>query len=190
MKTVLIVNGSPSGNKGNCQQLIKYIQKSFNRSFKIKVVHLAQVKSYKSILAEFEKCDGALFVTGTYWDSWGSPLQKLLEEMTVLEGSPSVVGKPCGVFVLMHSVGGKGILSRLQGVLSTMGFLIPPMSGMVYSLVSDLALKGQASVHKDDLWELGDVSRVLENFKLSLDIKVQWKVWPVDRKNFRKTWLK
>jgi len=189
MKKILLFNGSPQGRHGNCQKLILEIQKQLKTRATLEVIHLADKKSFKPIVDKIKKADGVLFVTGTYWDSWGSPLQKLLEEMTELEGCPELLGKPCAVFVLMHSVGGKGVLSRLQGVLSTMGFLIPPMTGMVYSLASDLALKNSRSVHKDDFWQLEDTEKVLENFLLSLQIKISWASWPVDRKNFRKLWL-
>lgn len=190
MSTVLILNGSPSGKNGNCNRLIKNIQKSFSKDLKVKVIHLSEVKKISSLYKDIEKASGFIFVTGTYWDSWGSPLQKFLEEATDLEGTESFVGKPAGVFVLNHSVGGKAVLSRLQGVLSTFGCLIPPMSGMVYSLVTSLALKNpQSKKYKDDFWSLDDVSMILENFELALDIKTKWKTWPVDRKNFRKNWL-
>lgn len=187
---ILILNGSPSGSSGNCQVLIREIQKSLKSKAQSKVLHLAESLKTSRIIKDIQSAEAVIFVTGTYWDSWGSPLQKILEDMTELEGSPALVGKPCAVFVLMHSVGGKGVLSRLQGVLSSMGFLIPPMSGMVYSLVSNLALKNPKNPHVDDLWNFDDIERILSNLILSLSIQVPWIIWPVDGKNFRKKWLK
>jgi hypothetical protein len=69
------------------------------------------------------------------------------------------ISKPCAVFILMQSVGGKSVLSRLQGVLSMMGLLIPPMSGMAYSLVSDLAMK-VPSTQNEDFWSFKDANQV------------------------------
>lgn len=190
MSTVLILNGSPKAKHGNSNNFIKIIQKTLPKSLKTKVIHLAEVKKTSSLFKEIDKAAGFIFVTGTYWDSWGSPLQKFLEEATDLEGTKSFVGKPAAVFVLNHSVGGKAVLSRLQGVLSTFGCLIPPMSGMVYSLVTSLALKTSLSKkYKDDFWSLDDIAMILENFELALNIKTKWKAWPVDRKNFRKNWV-
>ena len=189
MKTILLLNGSPSGSKGNCQILIKKIQKTLPKTFKTKVIHLNEDINTKILYKSIDTADGFIFVTGTYWDSWGSPLQHFLETVTDLEGTKSFVGKPCAVFVLNHSVGGKAVLSRLQGVLSTFGCLIPPMSGMVYSLVTKLALKNSKSVHKDDLWTLDDLDMIVENFVLAIGIKTAWITWPVDRKNFRKNWI-
>ncbi len=189
MKKVLVLNGSPEGKSGNCGRWIRAVRDGMLDGVRVEVVHLSEKTSLRATVGLFAKVDGVIFVTGTYWDSWGSPLQRLLEEMTELEGSAALLGKPCAVFVLMHSVGGKGILSRLQGVLSTMGFLIPPMSGMVYSLASHLAMRNSKSVQQEDFWEMDDIGRILQNFCLSLEIQVPWQSWPVDRKNFRKRWL-
>lgn len=193
MKKILIFNASPTGDKGNCAKLIKKnILPSLAKSVKAEVVHLAKLKNNKKLAQSIQKASGFIFVTGTYWDSWGSPLQKYLEEMTDLEGTPAYLGKPAAVVILNHSVGGKSVLSRLQGVLVTLGCMIPPMSGMVYGLNTDLALKnsGKAkSSHQDDFWSLDDLQLILENLVRSLKIEVVWAQWPVDRKNFKKLWL-
>ncbi len=197
--SILILNGSPSGSKGNCEVLIRNLSAQFKRDSdgkkeEVQVVHLTEIKwtaaETKKVFAIIEKAHGFIFVTGTYWDSWGSPLQMFLENVTPLEGRPAFLGKPAVVLVLNHSVGGKGVLSRLQGVLSTLGCLIPPMSGMVYSWVSQQALK-KASVGEtqSDLWSLEDLTQILENFKKALQIKVKWTSWPVDRNDYRKIWL-
>lgn len=188
MKKILILNGSPSGEKGNCAVWILALSRILKTKADVDVVHLAR-RSYSARLrSQIEKAEGVIFVSGTYWDSWGSPLQKLLEDMTDLEASEALVGKPAAVFILMHSVGGKSVLSRLQGVLSTMGFLIPPMSGMVYSLVSDIALKNKTS-HAKDFWQKEDAELILENFLKACDLKVLWTTWPVDKKNPKRKWL-
>jgi NAD(P)H-dependent FMN reductase len=188
MKSVLVLNGSPSGDNGNCAAFIKKISK-LDRTLSIDVVHLARTSPNASLKNKIAASDGVIFVTGTYWDSWGSPMQKLLEGITDMEGTPALMGKPCAVMVLMHSVGGKSVLSRLQGVLSTMGFLIPPMSGMVYSLVSDIALKSK-STHAKDFWQIEDAELILENLKVAMAMKVQWTTWPVDKKDPRRKWFK
>ncbi|MEQ1722683.1 MAG: NAD(P)H-dependent oxidoreductase [Pseudobdellovibrio sp.] len=196
MKKILIFNSSPESEKGNCAQLIKKsILPSLAKSVKTEVVHLAKLKNYKTnkkLLKSIHQASGFIFVSGTYWDSWGSPLQQYLEEMTHLEGTQAYLGKPAAVIILNHSVGGKSVLSRLQGVLVTLGCLIPPMSGMVYGLNTDLALKNSSfakSSHQDDFWSLDDLQLILQNLVLSLKIEIAWTMWPVDRKNFKKRWL-
>lgn len=189
MKKILILNGSPSGDKGNCAQFIKKLAKRAPKEAAFEVVHLARKPFGVKLAKQMKAADGFIFMTGTYWDSWGSPLQKLLEDMTDLEGTDALMGKPAAVIVLMHSVGGKGILSRLQGVLSTMGLLIPPMCGMVYSLVSDIALKSPSS-HAKDFWQKEDAELILENLLKATEIQVSWATWPVDKKDPRRIWLK
>ncbi|MGE5087458.1 MAG: flavodoxin family protein [Bacillota bacterium] len=186
-RKVLLLNGSPSGARGNCAEFIRGIKTRTDA--KIDVLHLAKEKFDSTFKRKVAEADAIIFVTGTYWDSWGSPLQRFLEDMTEMEATPAIMGKPCAVFVLMHSVGGKSVLSRLQGVLSTMGFLIPPMSGMVYSLVSDIALKSKTS-HDKDFWQLDDATLIMENLLKACDLNVQWTTWPVDKKDPRRKWLK
>lgn len=187
-RKILILNGSPNGRKGNCGHWIRFIEKELKGHGRTEVVTLADKGFGSGLQKSLDAADGVIFVTGTYWDSWGSPLQKLLEDMTNLEASPTLMGKPAAVFVLMHSVGGKSVLSRLQGVLSTLGFLIPPMSGMVYSLVSHIALKTKSSFAKD-FWQKDDVSLILQNFLIACDLKTPWISWPVDKKDPRRKWL-
>jgi len=194
MQRILILNGSPQGKKGNCAVLAQKITALLPKQVSSSVTNLSDVLAKPSSLSalkqKFKKADAVIFLTGTYWDSWGSPLQKFLEDITALEATPELMGKPCAVFVLMHSVGGKGVLSRLQGVLSTMGLLIPPMSGMVYSLTADLALKAGAHEQEADFWQLDDIHRILKNLLLSTQIKVAWTAWPVDKDDPRRRWLR
>lgn len=186
---ILILNGSPQGGSSNCATFSKMLQGLAKQNATSEVIHLSRTKYSATLKSKILKSDAILFVSGTYWDSWGSPLQSLLEKMTELEGHPALMGKPTAVFILMHSVGGKGILSRLQGVLSTFGFLIPPMSGMVYSLVSDIALRTRSS-HADDFWRPEDAELILENILRATRTKIDWVSWPVDKKNPARKWLK
>lgn len=195
-KKILIFNASPEGPNGNCAHLIKKnIKPKLDQSVKTEIVHLAHIKNFKGqkkLLNSIHRASGFIFVSGTYWDSWGSPLQKFFEEMTHLEGTKAYLGKPAAVIILNHSVGGKSVLSRLQGVLVTLGCLIPPMSGMVYGLNTELALKKASKVksaHQADFWSLDDLELIIENLLLSLKIEMPWATWPVDRKNFKKLWL-
>jgi NADPH-dependent FMN reductase len=185
---ILILNGSIHGEAGNCGLLIRRLKKN-HREIHFHVVNLAKTSFGPGLTKKISKADAILCMTGTYWDSWGSPLQKFLEDATDLEARPEILGKPLGVCVLMHSVGGKAVLSRLQGVFSTMGFLIPPISGMVYSLSGQLALKSK-NVHAKDFWCVEDLDVIVENLKLAAQRKTAWVTWPVDRKNFKKKWVK
>ncbi|MBC7465772.1 MAG: hypothetical protein H7256_07255 [Bdellovibrio sp.] len=82
------------------------------------------------------------------------------------------------------------MLSRLQGVLSTFGCLIPPMCGMVYAWVSQQVSKGAVTADAaEDLWSLDDIDTILKNFTLAMTIRPKWQSWAVDRKNYRHLWL-
>jgi NAD(P)H-dependent FMN reductase len=185
---LLILNGSPQGAAGNCAVLIRKIKKNFPH-VQATSVDLQRSGFSPTLRKKIKAAEALLFITGTYWDSWGSPLQKFLEEATLLEAHPDILGKPAGVVVLMHSVGGKGVLSRLQGLLSSFGFLLPPLTGMVLSLVGQLALT-RKSTQAEDFWNLQDLGVILKNLELATKNRWAWAAWPVDRKNFKKTWLK
>ena len=91
----------------------------------------------------------------------------------------------------MHSVGGKGVLSRLQGVLSTLGCLIPPMSGMVYSLATHLAIRHappDASAPYADFWQVDDFDTIAHNLLEAVSGGAGWRAWRVDGGDAGRHW--
>ena len=151
------------------------------------------LETLEKVKSLYQSHEAVIFTTGTYWDSWGSPLQQFLEQTTALEAHECLLGKPCAVIVSMHAVGGKEILSRLQGVLNTQGFLIPPMSGFVYSLTQKISSESSSSFH-DDFWTLEDLQYLFHNLLVSVEDhqsrKSSFKVWPVDHKDPSRIWIK
>ena len=194
MKKILILNGSLTGKSGNTEHLITELRKHFkNRSTSCEVVELNDFMDKKISLPELkeklQEAHGFIFTSGTYWDSWGSPMQYFLEATTEFEASDVFVGKSAAVLITMHAVGGKGVLSRLQGVLNTQGLLIPPMSGMVYSLAQQLALTTE-STFAEDFWSLEDTEIIVHNLLVSLNQQTDYKTWPVDHKDPKRIWIK
>ena len=187
---IIFLNGSCQGDRGKTAQLLQRAAKTLAPVASISQITLAVPPSKESLHHSLAQADGFIFGTGTYWDSWGSPLQRFLEEMTTTEGSTIWLGKPAAVVITMHSVGGKGVLSRLQGVLNTLGVLLPPMSGMVYSAVNQLAIEHQSSPLTDDLWCLSDIDIICHNLVEACSGSRQWKTWPVDGENFDAVWAK
>jgi multimeric flavodoxin WrbA len=173
---ILIINGSLGGAGGNTAVMLRRLEKEFQPRADLRTLEL------------LAWCDGLVFSTGTYWDSWGSPLQKFLEEMTGTEATELWLGKPAAVLVTMHSVGGKAVLSRLQGVLNTLGCAIPPMSGFVYSLSNQLAL-ATPSDFADDFWRLDDLQSIAENLLRAAAARAVYASWPVDRQDPRRRWI-
>ncbi len=194
MKKILILNGSLGAGTGNTQEVITLLQKSLQqKSIKPEVIQLKDFLDKKITLPEIKKslesADAFIFTSGTYWDSWGSPMQYFLEAATEFEASDLFMGKPAGVVITMHSVGGKGILSRLQGVLNTLGMMNPPMSGMVYSLAGKLAEDNDTSF-ADDFWSLEDLNTITHNLSEALSPAPKYKPWPVDHKDPKRIWIK
>ena len=86
---IVIVNGGAGGATGNSALVIARLHrtlKSLRSSAQIEVATLKN-QSTDAALASLQGADGMVFVTGTYWDSWGSPLQRFLEEATSAEGT-------------------------------------------------------------------------------------------------------
>lgn len=189
MYNILIVNGSLSGVAGNTAELLAIAEEYLSEHAKVNYLELARDPSVDSILSLAEQADAFLFGTGTYWDSWGSPLQKFLEGTSHTEGEHYWVGKPAGVIVTAHAVGGKGIISRLFGVLNVYGMTIPPFAGFAYTYVNHIALPSAPEPLKAELWTSNDVGVVCNNLLETLNGKKRWKQWPADADHYTGKWL-
>ena len=176
-----IIEGGIHGSTRNCGVAVR-IAKELSQFEETETYYLLE---RQVSIEDFCSADAYLFVTGTYWDSCGSPLQKFIEDFTILDTDPRIMGKPVGVIVLCHTVGGKSVLSRLQSIFSCMGFLIPPLSGMV--IVRD-SICGQGF---PDSWRLTDIKIVLDNLLLASKMKIPWSRWKVSPpEDLDKVWLK
>lgn len=185
---VLIINGSSTGENGNTAVLLERAARTLRRRAAVTSVVLADDQSYMDVRRELARADALLIGTGTYWDGWSHHLQRMLEDATPDEGTSLWFGKPAAVVVTMHAVGGKGVLSRLQGVLNTLGCAIPPMSGLAYSLVNQAAIHADAK-GANDLWCVEDVDTICENLLTALTPGAKYRAWPTDRRSFRDKWI-
>jgi multimeric flavodoxin WrbA len=183
---IIVLNGSLNPQQGNTAVLLERLISHLRLKTEVSVFNLKDRAPGRD---ELEKSKGFVFASGTYWDSWGSPLQKFLEDATAWEGTSVWLGKPAAVLISMHSVGGKGVLSRLQGVLSTLGLLIPPMSGMVYSAANHLALRAESGEITEDLWNLEDLEVIAHNFLAALETRPAWKAWKMHTGDPHLRWL-
>lgn len=187
-RRVLLLNAGLNGAGGNTHAVLEHARHHLAPHVEVTVVHLAANPSYAAFRAELARADALVVGTGTHWDSWSHLLQRLLEEATPDEATALWLGKPAAVFVTKHSVGGKGVLSRLQGVLNTFGCALPPMSGLVYSFANQAALTA-AAPGSEDLWCLDDVAIVCHNLLVALDVNSDYRAWPVDRERFGARWI-
>lgn len=193
---LMIVNGSLGGELGNTAKAITLFCEALTQSdsqVEIDLRHLTSARPPNK--QDFQNADAFLFASGVYWDSWGSPLQKFFETLTELEGNPCLFGKPAAALITMHSVGGKEVLSRLQGVLNTFGLFVPPMSAMTYSFATQAALENSAGSNtlKNDFWCLDDLAVIAKNLVSAIEVsrmaKPKWTAWSVDRDDPKRVWL-
>lgn len=194
----LIINGSIHGSQKNSGKMLETLNHyiSLNSQYQTvqtEVIHLAECKDYKRIEKSVLDADAFIFITGTYWDSWGSPLQAFLEVATEWEGKSHFFAKPVAVIVGMHSVGGKSVLSRLLGVLNSFGAWVPPYCGIVFSMAAQESL-ASGSKYSEDLWQPKDLKVLLENLyqavRLTAPAKKQMTSWQIDSDNYTDIWWK
>ena len=186
--SILILNASLNGPTGNTAVLLDRAAKLLRRKADVSQFPWTEQSRWEEVEPLLRKADALIIGTGTHWDSWSHHLQRFLEEATPTEGTSLWLGKPAAVIVTMHSVGGKGVVSRLQGVLNTFGCTIPPMSGLVYSLVNETTIQS-GRLGADDLWCVEDVGVICHNLLASLRPKPRYQSWPVDRSNFSARWI-
>lgn len=193
---LLLLNASLAGDAGNTAVLLTRARQLLARRATVESITLAENNDFAAVRTHLQRADGLLIGTGTHWDSWSSVLQKFLEDATPAEGSKLWLGKPAAAVVSEHSVGGKGVLSRLQGVLVTLGCTLPPMSGMVLSRAAVIAAQHDATAARD-FWGVDDLRVVCHNLAEAARVSLpdaspttpRWKTWPVDRENFAARWL-
>jgi NAD(P)H-dependent FMN reductase len=207
---LLLLNAALAGDAGNTAVLLAHARRLLARRATVESLTLASLDlpAFPSgsppaallpqLRTALTRADGFLLGTGTHWDGWSSVLQTFLEDATPHEGTALWLGKPAAVVVSEHSTGGKGVLSRLQGVLVTLGCTLPPMSGLVLSRAALLA--AQHAPHPattSDFWGEADLRIVCHNLAEAARVSLagaqpplpRWRTWPVDRHDFHARWL-
>lgn len=179
---VTIINGSLGGRTGNTNNLLKRVKKLVlkrNPDTKVRIVHLCPSFDWLKIKRYIKTSNILILSTGTYWDSWGSPMQQLFEKMTQIEGKKHLLGKPAGAIVTMHSVGGKEVCSRILGNLISLGCMVPPFASFAYAYSDHVAHKSRTSGKKllDDVWHMDDLEAFIHNLFEVHEGTKNFKVW-------------
>lgn len=188
---ILLLNAALAGAEGNSARLVARVAARLGPGAEVKHATLAgpEGQTFPALVPLLREADAWVIATGTHWDGWSSSLQKFLEDATPTEVSDLWLGKPVGVLVSEHSTGGKGVLSRLQGVLVTMGCWIPPLSGVVISKSAQTATRVDTD-EAADYWSLDDLDVLADNLLIAArQPRAPWRVWPVDRANFTRVWV-
>lgn len=181
---ILIINGSIRGSKGNSGRVVRWSQDFLNKKqVDATEITLANpMPRISDVRAMLNSHDAFLCVSGNYWNSWGSLIQRFLEVMTFCENGSEFFGKPFACAVTMDSVGGTEVAARLHAAFSGLGCWSPPCSTVVISRVAEEAIKASMGAEEDpneDVWRLDDLEIVLDNLIASCKIKpVNWGSWP------------
>jgi len=190
---ILLLNASLSGHEGNSARLLAALEAHLAPHAELRRAVLVGAKgeSFAELEPALRAADAFVFATGTHWDSWSSPLQKFLEESTPAEATALWLGKPAAVLISEHSTGGKDVLSRLQGVLVTLGCAIPPLSGLVLSQTAQYARAANpTSASAQDYWSPEDLPIIAHNLLAAArQPRGDWRAWSVDRTDYARAWI-
>jgi len=174
---------------GNTAELLALAEEHLALGATVSHLELVREPTLDRMLEVASKADAFLFGTGTYWDSWGSPLQRFLEMTAHTEGMEYWFGKPVGVIVTAHAVGAKSVLSRLLGVLNVYGMMMPPLAGLAYTWVNDSAFAVAPEHLQHELWTPRDVEVVCHNLLALLNGDRNWMSWPTCEGQSGEKWL-
>lgn len=186
--SVLILNAGLGGAEGNSQVVAERCASVLRARGVAHELLVLRDAPPGDVPAAIERAQRLVVVTGTYWGGFSSLLQQLFEELTPSEGGELWLGKPAAALVTAHQVGAQSVLFRLQGVLVTLGCLIPPMSGVVISKVGE-ALRARAPELCQDVWGLEDVATALHNLLAVPLLPQAFRAWPVDSEHYAERWL-
>lgn len=182
---ILIINGSIRGMHGNSWMIAKTAE-AYLRGKLIadpSIINLSEPRtSIKEVYELLSASDGFLVVTGNYWNSWGSAMQRFIEVITTFENDPVLFGKPVACAVTVDSVGGADVAAGLHAVFSGLGCWSPPCSTLVLSRVGLEAIaasKGQVDNPNEDVWSVDDIGIVLQNLVTAAGMRRdRWVAWP------------
>ena len=83
MKRVLVLDGSLHGKGGNTHGVIQELISKLPKTIDFDYIELKNIDDALTLESRIRAADGYIVGTGTYWQSWGSPLQRFLEQTTV-----------------------------------------------------------------------------------------------------------
>lgn len=183
---LLALNGSVRGDQGDCADALDAALEpalGFAGDVDVSRVTLAGFRgTVEDMVDDLRAADAFLVATGTYWGSWGSPLQRFLEVVTPLEASDIFLGKPVACVVTMDSAGGVEVGTRLLGTFALLGCQVPPFPLVVLSRTAT-AVDGRPGF--DDVWQERDLEVLVHNLKVAAAAgrseRSRFRAWSVDK---------
>jgi NAD(P)H-dependent FMN reductase len=185
MSRLVVLDGSLRPSAGNTARALSLCIASLPADVTVDSVALALYSgTVGELAARLRAADGFLVGTGTYWGSWGSPLQQFLELMTPYEATDAFLGKPASVVVTMDSTSGSEVAARLSANFVTLGCYTPPFGFMALSRVG-VALGEHSSDSVGDVWSGADLAVLAENLVLAARApRIAFRAWSVERAAF------
>lgn len=189
MKKILVVNGSLGGMNGNTAKLLEVATDLLSKRVIVENYCLGKTgKSRAALILSLDACDGLLIGSGNYWSNYSSLIQAFIEEISDLEGTSSLLGKPVSLLISQHSTGGKEVASRLGDIFNNFGCVLPPQASVVLSMTSQLALEHDPS--QNDVWQFSDIETLVHNLVEAVEGTNKWRAFDVDRTHVNDLWVK
>ncbi|HEX3593876.1 MAG TPA: NAD(P)H-dependent oxidoreductase [Polyangiaceae bacterium] len=182
MTRLVVLDGSLRPASGNTAQALSLCISAFGSDVSVDRIALAEYGgSVAEMATRLRAADGLLVGSGTYWGSWGSPLQQFLELMTPYEATEVFLGKPASVVVTMDSTGGSEVAARLAATLVCLGCSTPPFGWMSLSRIG-VALGEHSREAVRDVWSAADLGVLAGNLVLAARApRVGFRAWSLDR---------
>lgn len=179
MNRLLILNGSLRGTGGDSAHVAARITAQATAcGIAADTITLAtESRAIDDVVAQVRAASGFVVLTGTYWGSWGSPLQRFFEVMTPWEATDAFLGKPAGAVVTMESVSGAEVGSRLLSTMNLLGCAIVPLGLVALSRVGRVVEGDPAFC---DVWQASDIDILTENLVAAIAVPSRVKGWPTE----------
>ena len=189
MKKILVVNGSLGGTNGNTAKFLDVATELLSKRVQVENYCLGRTgKSRAALILSLDNSDGILLGGGNYWSNYSSFIQAFIEEISELEGTSSLLGKPVAFLITQHSVGGSDVCARLGNIFNNFGCILPPQASVVMSMTNQLAL--ECDPKQDDVWQPADLEVLVHNLVEAVDGTNKWRSFDVDRTHVNDLWVK
>lgn len=189
MKKILVINGSLGGTNGNTARFLDVATEILSKRVQVENYCLGKTgKSRAALILSLDSASGLLIGSGNYWNNHSSFIQAFIEEISELEGTSSLLGKPVAFLLSQHSVGGSDILARLSNIFNNLGCSLPPLNSVVLSMTNQLAL--ECDPKQNDVWSPADLEIMLHNLVEAVEGTNNWKPFDVDRDHVYDLWAK
>jgi hypothetical protein len=180
-----IVDGSLRPGDGNTARALERVVRSLGSRATVDRIALGTFRgTVPELSSRLRAAQGFLVGSGTYWNSWGSPLQRFFEVMTPYEATDVFAFKPASVVVTMDATGGAEVAARLSATLACFGCQVPPFGWMALSRVA-AELEARSPEATRDVWGPGDLDVLGANLLAAMNHAAHapsaaFRAWPVE----------